>query len=95
MQTPNTNQENASDRVRLQVDMTKERLAGIDKLVTLTGMASRKELLDNALTLIAWAIRESRSGNAIVSMDLSNQTFRELAMPCLDFANQNELTKTT
>ncbi|RYZ74486.1 MAG: hypothetical protein EOP09_00355 [Proteobacteria bacterium] len=93
MQTRKNDNESANERVRLQVDMTKERLDGIDKLVTITGMASRKELLDNALTLMAWAIRETRCGNLIASMNRSDNSFREVTMPCLHYASENEFLK--
>jgi len=78
-----------TDRVRLQVEMTKERINSIDKLAEITGMASRKEVLDNALTILAWAVREVSSGKIIASMNLKDSTFRELAMPCLDTVIEN------
>lgn len=72
------------ERVRLQVEMTKERLAAIDQLTEITGMGTRKEFLDNALTLLAWAIRERQKGRTIASVSEDGQSFREVMMPCLD-----------
>ena len=93
MSMPKSEVRAVNDRVRLQVDMSKDRLESIDKLVNIAGMATRKELLDNALTLIAWAIRETRSGNVIASLNRSDGSYREVAMPCLHVDLENEISK--
>ena len=80
----------AFEKTRLQVDMTRERLEAIDQLVRITGLATRKELLDNALTLLAWAVRETRKGRPIGSADQSGGNFKEVAMPCLAIANEKD-----
>ncbi len=73
-----------AERFRLQVEMSSARVATIDTLVNLTGMSSRKEFFDNALSLMAWAIREAQKGRAIGSIDLDNPSeVREVTMPCL------------
>ena len=74
-----------TERFRLQVELTHERVQAIDRLVTLTGMASRKEFLDNALSLMAWAIREKQKGRMIASVEEHDpEGFREVTMPCLE-----------
>jgi hypothetical protein len=76
-----------AERVRLQVEMTKERLKSVDTLAELTGMASRKEFLDNALTLMAWAIRERQKGRMIASVSQDQESFTELMMPCFELSS--------
>mgnify|MGYP003674245291 CR=1 FL=1 len=73
-----------SDRFRLQVELTNERMSAIDSLVKVTGMGSRKEFFDNALALMAWAIREREKGRIIASVDHDDSNdYREILMPCL------------
>ncbi|MDB6117914.1 MAG: hypothetical protein JWO08_1695 [Verrucomicrobiaceae bacterium] len=75
----------ATERFRLQVELTNERVQAIDKLVNITGMASRKEFLDNALSLMAWAIREKQKGRLIASVEEADpKGYREVTMPCLE-----------
>jgi hypothetical protein len=77
-------QQPSAERVRLQVEMSKDRLASIDQLMEATGMGTRKEFLDNALTLLAWAIRERQKGRSIASVSADGTSFKEVMMPCLD-----------
>lgn len=77
-------QESSAERVRLQVEMSKDRLASIDQLMEATGMGTRKEFMDNALTLLAWAIRERHKGRSIASVSADGTSFKEVMMPCLD-----------
>lgn len=84
----NSEKAGAFEKTRLQVDMNREKLEGIDRLVEITGVATRKELLDNALTLLAWAVRETRKGRPIGSVNEEGKEFREVAMPCLAIANE-------
>jgi hypothetical protein len=86
----NTTKTGAFEKTRLQVDMTRERLDAIDQLVSITGLATRKDLLDNALTLLAWVVRETRRGRAIGSADISGENFKEVAMPCLAIAHEKD-----
>lgn len=82
-----------SDRFRLQVEMTNERVSAIDKLVKITGMGSRKEFLDNALSLMAWAIRERQHGRIIASVSPADSSnYREVLMPSLAHLSQAYVT---
>lgn len=75
--------------VRLQIDATPERVAEMDRLMELCGVATRKELLNNALTLLDWAVTEFARGSAIVSVDEGTDRIRELQMPILSNARAN------
>ena len=70
--------------VRIQLDMPDERVKELDALMTETGVSTRKELFNNALTLFEWAIREKKLGNMIASVDESAKKMKELVMPTLE-----------
>ena len=64
--------------------MSKKRLDDIDALKKIAGLGSRKEVLDNALSMFKWAIDQTEKGRAIVSLADDEKSYRELAMPCFD-----------
>jgi len=68
---------------RIQIELSEEEVAQIDQLMMLTGIRTRKEYFNNALTLMEWAINEKRVGHGIASIEDSTQSFRELVMPAL------------
>ena len=78
-----------NDRVRLQIDMTKERIKSIDELKTITGLGSRKEVLDNALAIFSWAISETQEGRNISSINGDCTSFKQLVMPCIESARNH------
>jgi hypothetical protein len=72
--------------VRIQVDFSRERVSELEKVMKLCGMSTKKELLNNALSLFEWAVREVMRGRAVASVDEEDQKYRELQMPTLQYA---------
>ena len=70
--------------VRIQLDMPGDRVKELDELMTETGVVTRKELFNNALTLFEWAVREKKLGNVIASVDEGAKKMKELVMPSLE-----------
>ncbi len=69
--------------VHLQVDLTSERNEQLTKLMAQTGLSTREEFFNNALTLTAWAIREVAAGRKICSQE-PDGSIKELSMWMLD-----------
>ncbi|MGA9769968.1 MAG: hypothetical protein WBV94_13070 [Blastocatellia bacterium] len=69
--------------VKIQFDLPADRAREVEEMMKLTGVTSRKDLFNNALTLLEWAIGEIYKGNTITSVDEKNKIFRELVMPIL------------
>jgi hypothetical protein len=60
-----------------------------DLLIDLTercGLKTKTSLVENALVMLAWAVREVEHGRSIASMDPDNKIFRELHTPALQRA---------
>jgi hypothetical protein len=69
--------------VRIQFEMPKDKAEELDGLMKETGVQTKKELFNNALTILKWAVRETKNGNSIASVDEAHGKYRELQMPIL------------
>lgn len=56
----------------------------LDLLMFQLGLKTRRDLFNNALTLLFWAARQKMEGRIITSTDEKNNLYRELSMPALD-----------
>ena len=68
---------------RIQFEVNEQLASTLESLMADTGIRTKKDLLNNALTLFAWAIREKKAGRTIASVDEQNKTFKEVVMPGL------------
>jgi|SRR6185369_1614276 len=71
------------EMVRVQMDLSEERIAELEQLIAKTGMTTRKDLFENALTLFEWAVEQREHGRIIVALDERENIYRELVMPGL------------
>jgi hypothetical protein len=68
---------------RLQFDLSREKLEEIERLRVEGGFDTKKDLFNNAVTLIKWAIRHASDGHAIAAIDEGSAKYFELQMPFL------------
>ena len=68
---------------RLQFEMPEERVRELDELAERTGLKTRVQLFNAALTLFEWAVKERENGRIITSMDEVTGKYKELEMPGL------------
>ena len=68
---------------KIQFELPIEKVREMEEMMRLTGITTRKEFFNNALTLLAWAIHEMYMGNIIASIDEKNKKFKEVVMPIL------------
>ncbi len=74
--------------VRLQIEIDQDQMKELERLQKLGGLRTKKDLFNNALTLLKWAARERGRGASIVSVDEKARLHKELEMPFLeDVAN--------
>jgi hypothetical protein len=72
--------------IRIQLEFTEGRVRELEELMNETGLSTKKDLMNHALTLFEWAIRERRAGRIIASVDEQSQKYKELLMPALEHA---------
>ena len=71
---------------RLQIELSEEKVRQLEELLRDTGLATKKELVNNALTLLMWAVRETTAGRTIVSLDEDSKRYKEVLLPALENA---------
>jgi hypothetical protein len=69
---------------RFQIEMKREELDELERLRILGGLGSKKELLNNALTLLKWATRQRQQGYSIAVVSEDGHIVKELEMPYLE-----------
>jgi hypothetical protein len=74
---------------RLQFELSQDKLEEFERLRMEGSFETRKELLNNALTLLGWAIRHAQVGHTIAAIDEKSGKSYELAMPFLTHAARN------
>ena len=62
--------------VRVQFDMTVERIADLDRLIEVTEINGRRDIFNNSLFLCEWAITESRRAHCIASIFVNKEKHR-------------------
>lgn len=75
--------------VRLQFDVRRAQLTVIDSLVEICGLSSKKELFNNSLALINWAVQETRKGRRIASYNEKTDEIELVALPALNFVPED------
>lgn len=72
--------------VRIQFELPESKVKELEEMMRIGDVHTRKDLFNNALTLLQWAIKEVREGKLIASVDEQNKKYKELAMPIFSAA---------
>jgi hypothetical protein len=70
--------------MRIQLDLQAPAIQLLDALKRKTGLKTYKDLFNNALTLLSWAITQRENGFMVCSVDKNGTVLRELHMPVLE-----------
>lgn len=73
---------------RFQMEVRRGDLDRMDELCELGGLKSKKELLNNAVTLLEWAVKQKQRGYSVASISPGGEV-RELEMPYLENVSRN------
>jgi len=68
------------------LDLSETQEALLKQVMSLCGLSSKKETVENALTLLGWAAMESAKGLSIASVDDERKQYREITTPALQNA---------
>ncbi len=74
--------------IRIQLELPQERVRELEELMGQTGLTTKKDLLNDALSLFEWAVKERKAGRAIASVDEPHQRYKEVVMPSLERASR-------
>jgi len=70
------------NKVKFQFEMPKDNSDRLDELAGEIGV-TKKEIINNALTLLEWAIVESKQGRILASVDEKEDKYKEVILPLL------------
>lgn len=79
--------------VRIQIELPSSRVKELEDLMKEAGVATKKDLLNYALTILEWAIDEQKKGRVIGSLNEEGKTYKELWMPIFKNVNKRTMEK--
>jgi hypothetical protein len=72
------------NKTRIQIDLSQERFEKFNQMMNDCNLDTKKDLFNNALTLLAWAIEELKAGNHIASYNKGTGDIETIHMPIFD-----------
>jgi hypothetical protein len=76
--------------MRLNLEISNSQMESLKALQERTAAGSMKDLVNNALTLLEWAVDETAKGNEIAAVNEDETTYRVLVTPLLQHVAKNE-----
>jgi hypothetical protein len=70
--------------MRLNFEFPEERINDLKVLQAETGSESMKELINNALTMLEWSVKEVKAGNEIAAVNEDERVYRVFITPLLE-----------
>jgi hypothetical protein len=77
------------EKTRVQLDLAPAQMERLNWLMEACSFETRKDLVNNALSLLEWAVLETREGRSVASIDKAAKKIVELTMPALADAARN------
>ena len=71
---------------RIQIELAEERVKELNDLMARCGLATKKDLFNNAMSILEWAVEEVGAGKVIAAVNRAEQRYEVLRMPVLDAA---------
>ena len=72
--------------MRIQLDLDATGMQLLEELKEVTGSKTHKDLFNNAITLLDWAVTQRKESRIIASLDENDKNYKELQMPALERA---------
>jgi len=69
--------------MRLNLAFSEQRVGDLKRLLDETDTTTMKDLVNNAFTILEWAVDETNAGNEIAAVNEKKQVFRVLITPIL------------
>ena len=80
--------------MRLNFEFSEERVIDLKRFLDVTGTETMKDLVNNAFTLLEWAVDEIKAGNEIAAVNENEKVYRVLVTPILQrVAKKNKVDR--
>jgi len=76
--------------MRLNLEISDAQMNSIKALQQRTGASSMKELVNNAISILEWAVEETARGNEVAALNESESAYRVLVTPLLQYVAKRE-----
>ncbi len=70
--------------MQILIEIDEARAHVLEEIKENAGLRSYRELFDNSLTLLDWAIKQRAAGRIVAALDKANHSYRELAIDVLN-----------
>jgi hypothetical protein len=75
--------------MRIQIVIDDVYLNKLEQLKEYTGRKQWQDLFSDAITVYNWAVEQRRNDRIVTSMSESDENYRELQMPALEYAAEH------
>lgn len=79
---------------RVQFELSEDHLKELDEMMRKTDTRTKKDLINNALTILNWVITEKELGKSIGSIDEKSGKYTEVWMPFFTSLNAGKNANT-
>jgi len=69
--------------MQIVVEIDETRIGVLERIRENAGLHSYRDVFNNSLTLLDWAIRQRAAGRIVATLDETNHSYKELAMGAL------------
>ncbi len=69
--------------MRLNFEFSDQRVEDLKHVLAATDTDTMKDLVNNAFTILEWAVDETKAGNEIAAVNERNEVYRVLVTPIL------------
>lgn len=76
--------------MRLNLEISESQMSSLKALQQRTGANSMKDLVNNALSILEWAVDETARGNEVAALNESESAYRVLVTPLLQHVTKHE-----
>jgi hypothetical protein len=73
-------------KMRIQIEIDAVGMGVLEDVKQRTGLTTYKDIFNNGVTLLQWAIKQRVEGRVIASLDENTTNYKELTMPVLEEA---------
>jgi len=80
-------------REQFELSLTQSNL--LELLMVECDLPTKKAVVENALALLGWAVREIKGGRTIAAVQEKDKLYREITMPALDAVRRKAHSETT
>lgn len=82
-----------SKDIKISIILDEEKKNQLETLMAQAGIRTKKELFENAMTLMKWVINQKQAGSIVGAMDEKGDFFKEFCMPAIDVQKKKTLEK--